>query len=63
MPSKKGLASRDDLDWSDIDSLLNPYLLAWRRLTPFQRLQRCWKMRKRLKDVRAIHDAKYLPEP
>lgn len=39
-----------------------PYVLAWRALTPAQRLRRAWRLRSRLKNPAAIHDAKTFPE-
>lgn len=41
---------------------LNPCLEAWLELTPAERLRRSWRMRRRLPDPAAAHDAKYLPE-
>ncbi|MEW6741258.1 MAG: hypothetical protein AB1486_00745 [Planctomycetota bacterium] len=42
--------------WTD------PYLEAWLKLTPAQRLARSWRLRRRLRDLQAIHDAKSLPQ-
>jgi hypothetical protein len=40
----------------------DPYLDAWRALSPFERLRRSWKLRKRLRDPQAVHDEKTLPK-
>jgi hypothetical protein len=40
----------------------DPYLEAWLALTPAERLRRAWRLRARLKDPQAVHDAKTLPE-
>ncbi len=39
-----------------------PYLRMWRSLTPAQRLRRAWRLRARLRDIAAIHDAKTFPK-
>lgn len=39
----------------------DPFRAHWLRLTPGQRLIRSWRMRGRLKDSAAIHDANSLP--
>ena len=41
---------------------LNPYAEMWRALSPGQRSRRSWRLRSRLKNLEAIHDAKSLPE-
>jgi hypothetical protein len=40
----------------------DPYREAWLELTPAQRLGRAWRLRSRLKDPQAIHDAKTFPK-
>ena len=40
----------------------DPYLEAWLALTPAERLRRAWRLRARLKDPGAVHDAKTLLE-
>lgn len=40
----------------------DPYRQAWLALSPQQRLRRSWRLRLRLKDIEAVHDAKTLPE-
>jgi hypothetical protein len=42
--------------------LEDPYLEMWRSLTPRERLRRAWRLRKRLKNLQAIHDEKSLPK-
>ena len=38
---------------------LSPFKeLAWRQLTPRERLRRSWQMRSRLKNPREVHDRK-----
>lgn len=44
------------------DAELNPYREVWLSLTPAQRLRRSWRLRKRLKNLPAIHDAKTFPD-
>ena len=39
-----------------------PYLEYWMSLTPRERLRRAWRLRKRLKNLQAIHDEKTFPE-
>jgi hypothetical protein len=34
----------------------------WRSLTPRARLRRAWRLRKRIKNIEAVHDAKSLPK-
>jgi hypothetical protein len=46
----------------DLDMPDEPYLAAWRALTPGQRLLRSWRLRRRLKNIQAIHDEKTFPE-
>jgi hypothetical protein len=41
---------------------LDPYLTAWMALTPAERMRRSWRLRTRLKDPEAAHDAKTFPE-
>lgn len=48
--------SRGKAEWNE------PYLEAWRSLSPGERLRRSWRLRSRLKNPRAIHDAKTFPE-
>jgi hypothetical protein len=40
-----------------------PYLEMWQSLTPAERLRRAWRLRKRLPDLQAAHDAKTDPGP
>jgi hypothetical protein len=40
----------------------DPYIEAWLALSPAQRLDRAWRLRSRLKDPQAIHDAKTFPK-
>jgi hypothetical protein len=47
----------------DTDAVLpDPYVEHWKSLTPAQRLRRAWRLRKRIKNLQAIHDAKTYPE-
>ncbi len=41
---------------------LDLFLEWWQSLTPDERLRRSWRLRARLKDPEAAHDAKSLPE-
>jgi len=36
--------------------------MAWRDLTPAERLSRSWAMRIRLRNPQAVHDAKLFPK-
>ena len=40
----------------------DPFMQEWLALTPSQRVARAWKLRKRLKNIEAIHDAKTFPD-
>lgn len=40
----------------------DPYVEMWRALTPAERLDRAWRLRTRLRNIRAIHDAKTYPQ-
>lgn len=43
---------------------LSPFkAVHWLQLTPAERLRRSWALRKRLPDVRAVHDRKLFPKP
>jgi hypothetical protein len=43
---------------------LSPLKAAqWMKLTPAERLRRSWALRKRLPDLRAVHDRKLFPKP
>ena len=37
--------------------------VAWMELTPKERLRRSWAMRKRIRDLRTVHDRKLFPRP
>lgn len=41
---------------------MDPYRDLWRSLTPAERLRRSWRMRARLPNLQAVHDAKSLPQ-
>lgn len=36
---------------------------AWRRLSPAERLDRSWNLRKRIPNPAAVHDRKLFPKP
>ncbi|MBI3847166.1 MAG: hypothetical protein HY292_21265 [Planctomycetes bacterium] len=40
----------------------DPYMEMWLSLSPYERLRRSWRLRRFIKDLEAVHDAKYLPE-
>lgn len=40
---------------------VDPYLQLWRALSPAERLRRSWRLRTRLRDPQAVHDAKTFP--
>lgn len=56
------MSSREARRTRPADADLNPYREVWLSLTPAQRLRRSWRLRKRLKNLPAIHDAKTFPE-
>lgn len=35
----------------------------WLRFTPGERLRRSWELRRRIKDLKEIHDKKIFPKP
>lgn len=41
---------------------MDPYVQMWRALTPAQRLSRSWRLRTRIKNLEAVHDAKTFPK-
>ncbi len=41
---------------------LDPYRAEWLSLSPAERLRRSWRLRSRIKDLGAVHDAKTFPE-
>jgi hypothetical protein len=44
------------------NELVDPYVSMWRALTPRERLRRAWRLRRRIKNLEAVHDAKSLPK-
>ena len=40
----------------------DPYREMWAALTPAARLRRSWRLRARIKNLEAVHDAKSLPK-
>jgi hypothetical protein len=46
---------------ADFDSATDPFRSDWLKLSPGERLVRAWKLRKRIKDLEAAHDASSLP--
>ncbi len=40
----------------------NPYLEAWLALTPAERQRRAWRLRRRIPNLQAVHDAKTFPK-
>lgn len=46
---------------TDFDTATDPFRSDWIRLSPGERLVRAWKLRKRIKDLEAAHDASSLP--
>jgi hypothetical protein len=44
--------------------ILSPFKAAeWLELKPAERLRRSWALRRRLPDIRAVHDRKLFPKP
>ena len=43
------------------DAKWDPFRSDWLKLTPGERLIRSWRLRKRIKDLEAAHDANSLP--
>jgi hypothetical protein len=56
-PEKASGASRKRVDPS-----MDPYQDMWRELSPAARLRRSWRLRSRVKNLQAVHDAKSLPK-
>ena len=53
-----------DQELLDSEAALSPFKAnEWRRLTPRERLQRAWRLRKHLINPREIHDRKLFPAP
>ena len=47
-----------------IDDVLSPFKRdAWLRLSPAERLERSWRLRKRIPNLEAVHDRKLFPKP
>jgi hypothetical protein len=46
---------------ADFDAATDPFRSDWLKLSPGERLVRAWKLRKRIKDLEAAHDARSLP--
>ena len=47
-----------------VTEALSPFKsVRWLQLTPAERLRRSWALRKRLPDLRAVHDCKLFPKP
>ena len=44
------------------EPIMDPYQEMWRALTPAARLRRAWRLRSRVKNLQAVHDAKSLPK-
>ena len=59
MAARRPKAKRATL--TDFDSATDPFRSDWLRLSPGERLVRAWKLRKRIKDLEAAHDAISLP--
>jgi hypothetical protein len=41
---------------------IGTYMACWMALSPAERLRRSWRLRRRIKDLGAVHDAKTVPE-
>jgi hypothetical protein len=49
---------------STSSEVLSPFKARlWMKLTAAERLRRSWALRKRLPDLRAVHDRKLFPKP
>jgi hypothetical protein len=47
-----------------VEDLLSPFKRdAWLQLTPAERLDRSWRLRKLIPDLKAVHDRKLFPKP
>jgi hypothetical protein len=47
-----------------MEEALSPYKSRhWLDLTPAERLRRSWALRRRLLNLRAVHDRKLFPKP
>ena len=57
-------AADDSSDVLDQQAMLSPFKeFEWRALTPAERLERAWALRKRLVRPEAAHDSKLFPAP
>jgi hypothetical protein len=54
-------AKRKRREFADFDSATDPFRSDWLKLSPGQRIVRAWKLRKRIRDLEAAHDATSLP--
>ncbi len=59
--AKKRRTRAKKTDLVDFDSETDAFRSDWLKLTPGQRIVRAWKLRKRIKDLEAAHDAQSLP--
>lgn len=61
--ARKKKNSRTKRAMSDpLPTSCDPYMEMWLSLSPYERLRRSWRLRRFIKDLEAVHDAKYLPE-
>lgn len=61
-PDELQVATDHELVSSDL--ALSPFKTAeWRSLSPAERLERAWALRRRLPDPQAAHDRKLFPAP
>ena len=63
-PESSGVAAIEPELPLDPELALSPFKVdEWRRLTPAERLDRAWALRKQLRDPRGVHDSKLFPAP
>jgi hypothetical protein len=53
----------DDPIFRERPTYEEPYRAHWRALSPRQRLRRAWRLRRRIADLRKLHDQKLFPRP
>jgi len=62
MAKGKSAAGRRVQGFKQLEFWTDPYLSTWMALTPYERLRRAWRMRSRIRNLQAVHDAKSLPK-
>lgn len=61
MAHRKGAGKRNVQRPRRLGPWMDPYLSMWVALAPAERLIRSWRLRSRVKNLQALHDAKSIP--